>query len=516
MTYSPPSVVVQTGSASNPGGSNQAGLTVALVASFPKGPCWPVGTLPGSNFPTPYPVPSPASYIAASKNELLATWGDDFNFNDLAGWSGPGYGRLLYENDAGLTPQVLVVRTGCTQASVTVPNATGSVVWTATALLTIGGSMGNGLTVQYGGTTLTITSTLAGFPSETWTVPATATWAQIAAIVNGQSKLIYLNSASADTVTTADTTLVTLAGGVDGAYPTSSDINAGLDALLNLTYGEQPIHFLGMGFADDAANGVTKHALTNAIAMLANGQRPRVVGAVSPKAGGTGNLTTILAMGQDLIPAENGGDSGRAMLWANNQPYRIDPATGNERIYPGWATAAAWIGQRASTPVARSLGRGKLSGFTRFAEHYTEAERTGASGLLAGGVMVAMPTGRLRDQQTTAIPTSYRRDDNVDNAENWFVADLAERLDSAAIEIAAGSTAGVTIDDIADIALRGYVEQKPAVINGYELSVKQSSGDARTWEVDINYNPNFAVRKISPLSVQLQAPTITVGNAVLG
>ena len=520
VSYLPPGISTTTSSASNVGGNNQAGLVAAVVGSFPKGPAWPPVTLPGSNFPTPYPVPSPASYLASSKSQALGTWGDDFTSNDLAGWTGPGYVRLLYEAAEGAnTPQVLMIRTGITQASATVPNASGAVVWTATALLTLGGTQGNGITVQYGGTTLTITSTTAaiaaGYLSETWTVPASATWAQIATVVNGNSRLIFLNSASADTAATAGTTLATLSSGADGASPTLSQINAGLDALLNVPYDLQPIHLLCPAYADTGTGGAIKHALTNAIAMLANGQRPRVIGGIAPTVGGTGNLTTILAMGADLVPSENAGDSGRCVLWANNQPVRIDPATNNPRTYPGWAPAAAHVGLEASSPVQQAFGRFTLPGFVYFAENYTVAERTGQSGLLANGIMVCKPTGRMIDQVTTAISTSFRRDDNIDRAENWWVADYQNFLDLAAIEIAAGPSAGVTIYDLADSRLRTYAEQ--GIIASYQITVQQSSGDARQWTVSTRYGPIFVVRRIVN-NVQLAAPpllpipTITVST----
>ena len=512
MTYVPPGVTPQTSSASNIGGSTQVGRTIALVASFPKGPAWPI-TRPGSNFPTPYPVPSPATFVASSKTQLLSTWGDDFSSNDLAGYGGPGMGRLIFENNAGLTPQVFVVRVNTTQASITVPNGSGTVVWTATALLTLGGSMGNGIQVQYSGTTFTVTPPvgLTGYSTETWTVPSSATWAQVAAVVNGQSKMVYLNSASADTVATAASTSATLAGGADGANPTSTNINAALDSLLNLTYEEQPLHYLVPGYADSGTGGVIKHALGNAISMLANGQRCRVIGACSPAAGGTGNLTTILAMAADLLPTDNGGDDGRCVFWASNQPYRIDPATGSERLYPAYMVAAAFAGLDASVKLAQPVGRAPLSGFTRFAEGYTVSERTGASGLLAAGAMVCRPNGRLIDQVTTAIATSYRREDSVDRSENFWVADLEDFLNQAAIELASGPAVGITIDDYAELKLRSYVEN--AWIAGYSCSVHQTSGDARNWEVDVQYNPVLPVRTINPLSVQLVIPVAGPASA---
>lgn len=512
MAYSKPGVAVTTGSASNVGGNNQAGLTVALIGSFPKGPAWPLGTI-GTSYPTPFPIPAPVTYLAANKLQLLSTWGDDYNSNDLAGWTGPGYGRILYENNAGLTPQVLVVRTGTTQASATLPDLSGVVVWTATALLQLGGTMGNGITCQYTSPNFIVTppAGLSGYATETYNVGAGATWATIATAVNGNSKLVFLNSASADTATTANSTLETLAGGADGANPTLSQINAGTDALASLIYEVQPIHILAPAFADSGVSGVSgaiQHALTDALAMLANGQRPRVIGAVSVTAGGTGNLTNILAMAAALQPSDNSGDDGRCQLWANNQPYRIDPATNNERIYPGWATAAAAVGLRASTPVQQSLGRNRLSGFTRFAENYTEAERTGTAGLLANGVQVARPNGRLVDQPTTAISTSYRRDDNVDNAENWWVADMANSLNALDIETMATQAAGQTIDTHADLLLRGYVEQ--GIILNYTHTTSQASSDARQWNVQVLYGPRFAVRNIN-LNVQIYAPPIVVG-----
>lgn len=524
VSYLPPGVTVRTGSASNIGGNTQAGLTVALIASFPSGPCWPVGTLPGSNFPTPYPIPAVASYLVGSKAQGLGTYGDDGNGqNELAGWTGPGAMRLIYEAaGGGFTPQVLPIRTGTTQASATAPNGTGTVVWTATALLTLGGSMGNGVTIQYGSTTFTVTPTAAlsalGYQTETWTVPASATWAEIAPIVNGQSRLIYLNSASADTVATAGTTLATLAGGADGANPTLSQINAGLDSLLNLEYDTLPIHIILPAFADSGTGGALKHALGNAISMLANGQRPRVFGGCSAQAGGTGNLTAILAMAAELIPTDNNGDDGRCVFWAANQPYRIDPATNSRRIYPGWAPPAAHVGLEASAPVTQAFGNTILPGFTDFGEHYTVTERKGTAGLYANGVMCVNAKGRMQDQVTTAIATSYRRDDNIDRAENWWVADYANYLQNTAIEIAAGPSAGIDIEDLADGQLRGYVDAK--IIAGYSLTVIQKSQDARQWEVDTQYTPIFVVRNINPLSVQLVAPqpislptiTVTVGG----
>jgi hypothetical protein len=523
VAYLPPGIAVRTGSASNIGGNNQQGLTVALVGAFPKGPCWPVGARPGSAFPTPFPIPSVASFMAASKMQLLSTWGDDGNGqNHLAGWTGPGAGRLIYEAaEGGFTPQVFVVRTGTTQASAALPDGTGTVVWTATALLTIGGGQGNGVTCQYGTTTFTITPTAAllalGYQTETFTVPAAATWAQIAAVVNGASRLVYLNSASADTVTTAATTLTTLAGGADGAVPTLSQINAGLDSLLNIEYDTLPLHIILHAFADDGVSGALKHSLANAESMLANGQRPRVFGGCSAAAGGTGNLTALLAMAAELVPTENSGDSGRCVFWASNQPYRRDPATNSEIIYPGWAPPASHVGLEASSPVTQGFGRSILPGFTHFGEGYTVSERTGPAGLYANGVMVTTPTGRMQDQVTTAASTSFRRDDNIDRAENWWVADLANYLQNTAIEIAAGPSAGITIEDHADGKLRGYTES--GIMAGYSLTVRQISQDARQWEVDVAYVPIFLVRNINPLSVQLTTPpaitlptiTVTVG-----
>ena len=307
---------------------------------------------------------------------------------------------------------------------------------------------------------------------------------------------------------TAATTLATLAGGVDGATPTLSQINAGLDSLLNVTYDQQPLHIVAAAYADSGTGGALKHSLGNASTMLSNGQRVRVFGGISPAAGGTGNLTAILAMAAELQPAENNGDSGRCVLWANNQPYRIDPATGSERVYPGWAPVAAHVGMEASSPVNVGFGRSLLPGFTRMAENYTVSERKGTAGLYANGVMVASPRGRMEDQVTTAIATSYRRDDNIDRAENWWVADLANYLQNTAIEVAAGPSAGITIEDLAVGKLNSYVRATPQVMASYSLTVRQLTQDARQWEVDIAYVPIFLVRTINPLSVQLQAPQL--------
>jgi len=506
MAYTPPGVTSTLGRGANVGGGIQAGLVVALVGSFPTGPAFPIAPLPGTPFPQPFPVPAWSSYLVGSQQQGEGTFGADYTYADPT-WSGPPAMRAVYENDRGLTPLVFAVRAGTAQATATLPNGTGTIVWTATSLLELGGGMGNGTTLAIAGTTLTITpgaaAAAAGKAPETYPVPVGTTWAQVAALVNGRSKLVWLNSASLDTVTVAGTTTATLAGGTDGGNATLAQINAAVDAVMAIAYSDQPIHELVPLYADTAPGGAGNHALGAAVAAVARGQRTRVFTCAAPSAGGHGNIAGILAIGTDLIPGENNGDSGRCRAWANTLPYRNDPQTGLRRLFPAYLIPAADAGLSASIPVARPTGRDRLLGFTDFGDGYAFTERLGPSGFYANGMMVVDNRGRMRDQVTTATPsTSFFRDDNVARAADWWIADLQAFLDDIAIEIEAGPEAGQAIDTVTDLRLRTDVEQH--VLAGFELGVAQDASDPRAWLVDINAFPIFAVRTIT-LRIQFRA-----------
>lgn len=515
-----PGITVVTGSASV-AGALPPGLYIFMIGSAPKGPAWPVSGPIGLGKPSAAPVPMPSDFLVNAKVTGFNLFGNDTVNNDLNGFTIPPAMRIVFENvvPGGNTPNILPVRVGTTQADIGLPNTSGSpggsATWHATARQTLGGSMGNGITCQVGpATTFTVTSSAAaiaaGYPTETYTIASGATWATIAALVNAQSKLVWLSYSGTDAGAIADVTLATLVGGTDGASPSLAQINAAVDSLSTVVYGDQPMNIILPLFADTAAGGAAKRALTDAIANLTNGQRAQVIGCVSPSIGGGGNLATITAIATDLIPSENGGDSGRATLMANNLPYRIDPATSSERLYPAWMVSAAFAGLIASVPIAQPVGRAVLQGFTKFAENYSPTDR---ATLHSNGVTVARPLGRLVNQATTANQTSYRREQNVQRAEDFWVADLANFLDNVVIEQVAGLDAGSVIYTLVDNKMRNYVQAK--LIGSYAITIHQNSVDARIWEVDITYNPILPVSNINPLNVQLQViPQTTTSQLV--
>ena len=493
MVYSVPAVITTTSSGSTVGSTPNQGLVVAAVGTAPLGPAAP--------------------RLVASKEEAASVFGSDFLYSDLQGWTLPKAIRSIYDNAIDAQPLVLVCRSGTVQATALLPDAVGSTgVWNATVLTkALGGTSGNGTTVQYTSPNIIITPPVAsGLATETFSVGASATWQTIATIVNARSQLISIALTGVDGPANADVTLTALTGGNDGnhsgAGPTASDINAVIDALANTLFSQQPINVLLPTFSDSVAGTVAAHALAAVVAWLTtNGQRCQVIAsAINPTSiADMQSLATTLNGG-----LESGGDSGRATLIGSYAPYAIDPATGNERLYPAWVTAAAYAGLVASLPPAAPRGRRKLLGFTRFGEGFTITQRTT---LLGSGVLVVRPDGRLIDQVTCANLSSYRRSNSIATAEDVWVADLQDLLDRTVIEQQAGPNAGVFIDNLCVAQMLSYREQ--GLLAAAKVAVTQSTVDARNWAVNVQYVPIFDVRQIL-LFVQLVTGT-NVQAAVL-
>lgn len=494
MAYIRPGVSTSTGGAV-PGAGTVTGLVIALAGSAPQGPSAPK--------------------LVTNKVDGLAIYGDDMFYNDFQGWTIPEALRIIYENDFGLTPQVLVCRAGVTQAAILLPNGGATTgAWTATALPSgLGGTSGNGITLQYattGGGTFTITPPVtapASVNAEVYTnLGATATWQQIANVVNARSALVNLTVAGADGPATAGITLATTTGGADGANATAAQINATVDALMQITYGQQPIHIIVPLFPDTATSGVTLHALTDAVTMLGNGsyQRAQVFGAAA--SGLTVAALTTLASG--LVPTENGGDSGRCTFFANGMPWRTDPATGLSRQYPGWLLAAAYAGACASLPPSTPKGRLKLAGIDRVADNFLFSDQ---NSLLAAGLQAIQQTGRLIDQVTTAVASSYRREQSVQAQEDTWTGMLQWYINNVAIETAAGTQGGQYLDQLVGLNLLGYAEQN--LMQSSTHNTHMSTTDARSWEVDVSWVPLLPLRNVT-LRTYLANPPAAVATAI--
>lgn len=494
MTYIRPGVQTSTGGAV-PGGGTVTGQVIALFGSAPQGPASPK--------------------LVTNKVDALGIFGDDMFYNDFQGWTIPEALRIIYENDFGLTPQVLVCRCGVAQALIVLGNqgaTTGT--WTATAVpQTLGGSSGNGITLQYsvaGSGTLTITpppTAPVSVNTEVYTnLGATATWAAIANVVNARSQLVNLTLTGADQPALAGTILNTTAAGTDGANASAAAINTTMDALMQMTYGQQPINYLVPLFPDTATSGVTLHALTDAVAMLANGsyQRTQVIGSAAQGLT-VSQLTTI---GSALVPTENGGDSGRCSFFGNALPWRTDPATGLSRLYPGWILSSAYAGACSSLPPATPRGRLKLNGIDRVADGFSISDQ---NTLLGAGVQAIQPTGRLIDQVTTASPTSYRREQNVQTQEDVWTGMLQWYINTVAIETASGTQGGQYLDNLVGLNLLGYMEQNLMASSTHNTHM--STTDSRSWEVDVSWVPLLPLRNVT-LRTYLANPPAASASAI--
>lgn len=493
MTYVPPGVTtITTGAVA--GAGTLSGLVVAIAGAAPTGPS----------------APTPISNRL--QGQLL--FGDERVYTDFGGWTIPEAISAIYDNNLGNAPIVLVCRAGTTPASVVLPNGGSTTgTWTATALgKTFGGTSGAGMTLQYSSTANTFTvvppsSAPATVLSEIYeNIPASATWAQIAAIVNARSSLVSITITGSDGPASAATTLATTAGGTDGQNATVAQINSAIDNLMNLDYGTQPIHYIVPLAGDDGTNGVTLHALSDAEAMLGNGsyQRPQVIGS-SADGMSVAALQTLLAT---LVPTENGGDSGRCSFMTNWSPWALDPALNQQRKYPGWFTACAYAGECASLPPATPRGRLQLRRITRCNEGYAYQDRVT---LLAAGGMTATPQARFMDQVTTATLSSYRREPTVQTQEDVWVGLLQWTINTQAVEMVAGGDSGQYLDNIVGLNLLGYAEQGLMASSSHDTFML--TNDARDWEVDVSWVPILPLRNVT-LRTFLSPPQPSTATAV--
>ena len=483
-----------------------AGLPILLVGSAPIGPA--------------------QLTLVGNHNDGANLFGSSLLYSDTAGWSIPGALDLIYANQDpnGLSPQVYVMRAG------TVP-ATGvmATLSSATAAPLLGGSSANGTTVvssQSGAGAATLQVITITPPIATGVAPevfnyaqgsgSTMTYTQLAALISGSSKLVTMtiNAADAATLTAALATLATLAAGTDGANSTIVQINTGLDAALYVQYGDQPISVIVPLYSDTlltAGATAVGHALSNAISMITNGnQRAQVIASVGAGIAGVSTaatVTSVTALATSLNGAlDNAGDSGRCTLFANYAPNRVDPSTGVERQYPGWAIAAAYAGLVASLNPSTPRGRRVLIGFTRFAEGYTS---TDIANLINGGVNVARKNGKLVDQVTTANSNSYKRGNSIQTQEDVIVSTLQGEIDALIIEIAAGSHAAQFLDNFVAGRLISYASKKWLFSAAH--TTKLSTMDQRQAEVDLQWSPIFDLRNVT-LKVQLVVPVASAAS----
>jgi hypothetical protein len=349
-TFPMPGVSQSTSSGPVSGGLGAAGLTTALIGAFPFGPAFD-------------PL-NPTNCLVYTGQNGAARFGSELLYNDLGGYGGPpALAAYLAQAAPGRNaPVALVIRSGLTQAFASIATAS-----TITAVPTLGGADGNGTTFVIatpvgGNQAITITppsGNVEGLTADAvYSVATGATWATVAAAINGQSKNVTLNIVTADAATAIPSTVTTytLAGGTAGANPTASQINAATDLLGNVAYRDLPINAVMPLFSDTATSGVTLHALNAAIANIGNGQRARVFGSVDISLGqGSAAVAAIVTLATGLQPSENGGDSGRCMLIANNFPFRVDPASVGSfsavpRRYWPYVFAAAVAGMDAARP----------------------------------------------------------------------------------------------------------------------------------------------------------------------
>lgn len=481
-TFPMPGVVTTTASAPFTSAFGQSGLTTALVGSFPFGPAFD-------------PL-NPSNCLAYNQAAALSRWGNDITYNDKGGYSGPPSARVYFEQGvAGRnTPVALIIRAGLTQASVSIATLS-----TISALPAMGGADANGTTVVIaapvsGNQTITVTpptNNPEGITADpVYTVASGATWATVAAAINGQSKSVVLTINSADTGTAIPATLTTytLGSGTTGANATATQINAAVDLLSNLQYNSLPVNAIVPLFSDTATSGVALHALTDAIANIGNGQRMRVFASCSTSFGqGSSAVSGIVTLAGTLLPSENSGDSGRCMLLANNYPYRTDPATngsGNAlpRLYPGYVFAAGVAGMDAAlNPQSTPRGRRTIYGFTSCAEGYATTDWTT---LLKGGANVAYPWCQLIDERTTSISTTYRALAAVQACEDLMAADLANVYNTREIETA------TTVEGLQEIQ----------TITGFRLSSYQQAGLCQSASAAIAPNPSDPTQELSTVT----------------
>jgi hypothetical protein len=447
-------------------------------------------------------------------------FGSEYTYNDVAGWSGPPSVAVAYAEAEGARPQALILRAGTTQATFAIATAS-----TINAALLLGGADGNGLTFVIaapvnGQQAITITppaGNVTGAQPESYSVATGATWQQVAAAINPKSQIISLTIATADDATAIPSTLTTytLAGGTAGANATASQINTAINQLGSLLYSVQPVQVAVPLLSDGNSTGVTLNALGVALASQANGQRFQVIGSADRSLGQGGSaVSAILAVAATLVPSENGGDSGRCTFIANNYPYRRDPATGSERLYPPYVVAAAYAAKVASLiPYSTPRTRHRFTSFTRFGEGYLPGDvQTLFSGTGGqGGALACYSFGMLASEVTTAISSSYRRTNAVQTAEDVWTADLANTLNQAVVGTAATGAAGQRIDGIATQAVRGYTAA--AVMLGAAVQVQQDSSDFRNWEVDVDWNPILPINQVT-LKAQLTPLPAGAGVAV--
>lgn len=500
-----PNTTVQTSSgAVVGGGSLTGGLVCAFAGSFPTGPVFDPN--------------KPANCLMSSPEQCAKIYGSEFAYNDLAGWSGPPAAAIFWGEAEGTRPQALILRAGTTQATVSIATLS-----SINAALLLGGADGNGTTFVVaapvsGNQTITITppaGNVTNAQPETYTVASGATWQTVANTINPQSKLVSLTVNAADQATAIPSSLTTstLAGGTAGANATANQINTAINQLGNLLYSVQPVQACVPLMSDGASTGVTLNALGTALSAQANGQRFQVIGAADRSLGqGSSAVSAILAVAATLVPSENGGDSGRCTFLANNYPYRIDPATNNERLYPPAMVAAGYAGKVCSLlPYSTPRTRHRFSKFTRFGEGYLPGDiqtlYSGTGG--QGGALAAYTYGMLASEVTTAIGTSYRRTNAVQTCEDVWTADLANTLNQAVLGTAATAAAGQSIDNLCEQALRGYVAA--AVLLGASVNVQQDSNDYRNWTVTVQWNPILPIQQIT---LKAQLTPLPAGSGV--
>lgn len=504
-TFPMPGVTQTTSSGPVSGGLGAAGLTTAIIGAFPFGPAFD-------------PL-NPSACLVYTGQNGASRFGSELLYNDLSGYGGPpALAAYLAQAAPGRNaPVALVIRTGLTQASFTIATAS-----TITAVPTLGGADGNGTTFVIAApvdATQAITITppagnVEGLTADAvYSVATGATWAAVAAVINGQSKNVTLTIATADAETAipATVTTYTLANGTTGAAPSNTQINAAIDLLGNVAYLDLPINGIMPLFSDTATSGVTLHALNAAIANIGNGQRMRVFGSVDSSLGqGSAAVASIVTLATDLQPSENGGDSGRCMLIANNYPSRTDPAgvggfSNVPRRYAPYVFAAAVAGMDAAlTPQKTPRARRTVLGGWKLQEGYTPADRTT---LLQGGANVAFPNAQLADERTTAKNTggtqTWRALSAVQACEDIMEADLANDYNTAVIETATISEAQQNVQTRTDAKLRLYAQLGLCAVATAVVSPNEQ--DPTQLLSAVNWTPDLGIRGIA-LSFNLSVP----------
>lgn len=504
-TFPMPGVTQTTSSGPVAGGLGAAGLTTAIIGAFPFGPAFD-------------PL-NPSACLVYTGQNGASRFGSELLYNDLGGYGGPpSLAAYLGQAAPGRNaPVALVIRTGLTQASFGVATAS-----TITAVPTLGGADGNGTTFAIaapvdGTQAITITppaGNVEGLTADApYSVATGATWAAVAAAINGQSKNVTLTIATADQATAIPSTLTTytLASGTTGAAPTSSQINAGIDLLGNVAYLDLPINGVMPLFSDTATSGVTLHALGAAVANIGNGQRMRVFGSVDLSLGqGSAAVAAIVTLATTLQPSENGGDSGRCMLIANNAPTRVDPAgvggfSTVPRRYAPYVFAAAVAGLDAAlTPQKTPRARRTVVGGWKLQEGYTAADRTT---LLQGGANVAFSNAQLVDERTTAKNSggtqTWRALAAVQACEDIMEADLANDYNTAVIETATISEAQQNVQTRTDAKMRLYAQLGLCAVATAVVSPNEQ--DPTQLLSAVNWTPDLGIRGVA-LSFNLSVP----------